>query len=70
MNDQDQERFNEDEEEGDDPELALPAIESLDDYVRRYGLLAANEGESIMKNRPCFFCDFYICFFRSPTLLS
>ncbi|KAL3817533.1 hypothetical protein ACHAXA_003706 [Cyclostephanos tholiformis] len=45
MNDQDQERFNEDEEEGDDPELALPAIESLDDYVRRYGLLAANEDD-------------------------
>jgi hypothetical protein len=40
-----QEQNNEGEEEGDDPEPLLPAIESLDDYVRRYGLLAANEGE-------------------------
>lgn len=44
MNDQDR-----DEGEGNDPEL-IPAIESLDDYVRRYGLLGANDGKSTMKN--------------------
>ena len=48
MNDQD--RNNEDEGEGNDPAL-MPAIESLDDYIRRYGLLDANGGESTLKNR-------------------
>ena len=46
----DQYRNNEDEGEGNDPAL-MPAIESLDDYIRRYGLLDANGGESTLKNR-------------------
>jgi hypothetical protein len=45
----DQYRNNEDEGEGNDPAL-MPAIESLDDYIRRYGLLDANGGESTLKN--------------------
>ena len=55
----DQYRNNEDEGEGNDPAL-MPAIESLDDYIRRYGLLDANGGESTLKNRRRRFCVVFL----------